>query len=374
MISWRAPGRVNLIGEHTDYNGGFALPMAIEAGCTATVASTSDGRVTIHSAQEDDEVSLRPGDLEPGRVDGWAGYAAGVVWGLRRRGVPIGGLDIGVDGDVPLGAGLSSSAALSCSVAAALNDLLGAGLARTDLVALARAAENDFVGAPTGGMDQMASVFCTEAHALLCDMGSVSTRPVPFDLAAAGLALVIADTRAPHRHADGEYAARRNSCEQAAGLLGVETLRAVQDEDHAEILARLARVGGADADVLVRRVRHILTENARVLRTVQLLDRADLASIGPLLSASHRSMRDDFEITVAEVDRAVDAALAAGALGARMTGGGFGGCVIALVEQDALDAVSGRIESEFAAAGFDPPRLSTTYASAGAGPVAGRTP
>ena len=363
---WRAPGRVNLIGEHTDYNGGFALPMAIEVGCTATVRRSSADVILISSAQEEESVSVPPGDLDPEHVPGWAGYAAGVLWGLARRGVDVAGLVVEVDGDVPLGAGLSSSAALSCSVAAAVNDLLGLGLHRGELVTLARSAENDFVGAPTGGMDQMASVFCTEAHALLCDMRAVSTRQVPFDLAAAGLRLVIADTRAPHRHADGEYASRRQACQRAADLLGVNSLREVQDRDHADVLGHLATTGGPDADVLVRRVRHILSENARVLQVVELLDHGRPADIGPLLTASHASMRDDFEITVPEVDTAVAAALAAGALGARMTGGGFGGCVIALAEAAATDAVGDRITKEFAAAGYEVPSLSCALARAGA--------
>lgn len=357
ITSWRAPGRVNLIGEHTDYNSGFALPMAIEAGCTATIARGDGDELIIRSVQEDDEVRVGRAELAPGRVTGWGAYPAGVVWALGRRGIDVPGLDVRVDGDVPLGAGLSSSAALSCSVAAAVNDLLGADLSRADLVAVARSAENDFVGAPTGGMDQLASVFCVADHALLCDMRSLTTRSVPFDLAAAGLVLVIADTRAPHRHADGEYAARRQSCEQAAELLGVASLREVQDADHDAILRRLGELGGDDADVLVRRVRHILTENARVLQVVDLLDRHEIDAIGPLLTASHASMREDFEITAVEVDVAVTSALAAGALGARMTGGGFGGCVISLVAQAQADDVEARLTRDFAGAGFAAPQI-----------------
>ena len=358
---------MNLIGEHTDYNDGFVLPMAIEAGCTATVRRAAGGSTTIRSVQEDEPVIIAAGGLEPDLVGGWTGYPAGVLWALARRGHAVPALDIEVDGDVPLGAGLSSSAALSCSVAAAVNDLLGMGLDRSELVELARTAENDFVGAPTGGMDQMASVFCTEAHALLCDMQSVTTRQVPFDLAAAGLTLLIADTRAPHRHADGEYAARRRSCERAAELLGVSSLRDVQDDDHGHVLDRLARAAQADADaaVLVRRVRHVLSENARVLQVADLLDHNDLTAVGPLLTRSHESMRDDFEITVPEVDCAVAAALAAGALGARMTGGGFGGSIIALTGADAVDAVGERIRADFAAARFELPLVSAARAGAG---------
>ncbi|MEP6852264.1 MAG: galactokinase [bacterium] len=362
--AWRAPGRVNVIGEHTDYNGGFALPMAIAEGCTATVERLDDPVLRVRSAQRDDVADVSLDKLAPETVPDWAGYAAGVVAELRRRGVDTGGLDIHVDGNVPLGAGLSSSAALSCSVVSALDDLLELKLEREEWVKIARAAENDFVGAPTGGMDQMASVLGQAGHVLLCDMATATATPVPFDLVGAELTLVIADSHAPHAHADGEYRARREACERGAALLGVDTLRAVQDEDHSAVLDRL-RSGGA-GDEVVRRVRHILTENARVLAVVERLRAHDVAGTGPLLTESHRSMRDDFEITVERVDVAVEAALEAGALGARMTGGGFGGCVIALTPQEQADAVGAEITRRFADAEFQAPRLFTGTPSAGA--------
>jgi galactokinase len=356
-VVWRAPGRVNLIGEHTDYNDGFALPFAIAEGCTTTVSRLDRPVLRLSSAQEDAPVEVALDGLEPDAVQDWAAYPAGVVWALRRH-TPVsidGGLDIHVDGDVPLGAGLSSSAALSCSTAAALNDFFGLDLAQADLVALSRTAENDFVGAPTGGMDQLASVCSTADHALLCDMQSLTTEQVPFGLAAASLTVLVIDTRAPHRHADGEYAARRQACEKAAQLLGVDTLRDVQDR-----FVRTGSVGleerGADAE-MIRRVRHVLTENQRVLQVVDLLRAGEVEAIGSVLSASHASMRDDFEITVPEVDVAAEAATAAGALGARMTGGGFGGCVIALTSLDDVDAVSSAVQSAFAAKDFREPHI-----------------
>jgi galactokinase len=364
MTRWRSPGRVNLIGEHTDYNDGFALPMAIEQGCTATVTRLDEPLLRIRSAQAPDVVHVALDGLAPSTVPGWGGYAAGVVWALQQRGVAVPGLDIHVDGDVPLGAGLSSSAALSCSVIAAMNDLLALQLSRPEWVALARTAENDFVGAPTGGMDQMASVLSEDRHALLCDMRSLDTTSVPFDLTAAGLQLLVTDTQAPHRHADGAYAERRNACEEAAALLGVTKLREVQTRDHAVVLAQLDGAGGSD-EVLMR-ARHILTENDRVLHTVALLQAGELAAIGPLLTASHESMRVDFEITVEEVDVAVRAALGGGALGARMTGGGFGGCVIALVPDALIERVSARIRGAFAEYRFAEPVLFDAVPSPGA--------
>jgi galactokinase len=367
---WRAPGRVNLIGEHTDYNDGFALPLAITQGCTATVTVRADAELHIRSAQEDDVTAVALGELSPDLVGGWAAYVAGVIWALQRRGVNVPGLDVAVDGDVPLGAGLSSSAALSCSVTTALDDLLDLGLTSADQVSIARTAENDFVGAPTGGMDQLASIRGATGHVLLCDMRSLDTRAVPMDLAGPGLALLVTNTQAPHRNADGEYRERRESCERAAAFLGVRTLREVQDDDHAAVLDRLRTAAAADAnadpELLVRRARHILTENDRVLQVVAGLDDGDVPGIGPRLTESHVSMRDDFEITVPEVDAAVDAALGAGALGARMTGGGFGGCVIALIAASDVETAQTAITQAFEQRSFTAPVFFVTQPSAGA--------
>lgn len=350
--SWRSPGRVNLIGEHTDYNDGFCLPLAIAQGCTATVAELDDPVLEVTSAQMPGPVEIPLGDLAPGclaKGDAWAGYAAGVVWALRERGHDLAGLSISLDSDVPAGAGLSSSAALSCSVAGAINDLGSTGLSRSELVSVARQAENDFVGAPTGGMDQLASVFCRAGNVLLCDMRSLDVENVPFDLAAAGLTLLVTDTKASHQLTDGAYGERRASCEQAARELGVPALRDVSVAELDEALSTLS------SDQLRKRARHVITENDRTLTCADLLRRGAIREIGPLLTASHASMRDDFENSVPEVDLAVEVMLAFEAYGARMTGGGFGGCVIGLFEPRQARAAVVALDGAFGGRGYHPP-------------------
>ncbi|WP_234971322.1 galactokinase [Jatrophihabitans endophyticus] len=359
MTRWRAPGRVNVIGEHTDYNDGFVLPIALPVGVTAAVTDRTGDALLARSTAEDEPVEIPLAKLEPGAVEGWAAYVAGVVWALRGRGSDVPAVEIALDGDVPYGAGLSSSAALECAVATALNDHLDLGLARETLIEVTRSCENDFVGVPTGALDQSASLLCEAGAALLLDCRSGERRQVPLDLDAAGLALLVVDTRAPHRLVDGEYARRRADCAEAARRLGVTALRDVTDLDAA--LARL------DDDRLRRRVRHVVTENARVLDTVARLDDGGpIAAIGPLLSASHASLRDDYEVSSRELDVAVEAALGAGAHGARMTGGGFGGSAIALVDAGDSDDVTAAVERAFAAAGLAAPAVFTAVPSAGA--------
>ena len=359
---WAAPGRVNVIGEHTDYNGGFVLPVAMEHTTRAAVARRDDGRVAFASLQGDGVVvELAVAELAPGRPAGWAGYPAGVVLGLRDR--LAGGVSILVDTDVPVGAGLSSSAALTCSVALALSDLVAPELRREDLVELARSAENDFVGAPTGILDQSASVLCTAGHALFLDTRDRTSEQVPLDLAAAGLALLVVDSGVTHDHAEGGYGDRRRECEQAAERLGVALLRDIDDVAALQPLAD----GTPEGEVLLRRARHIVTENARVLEVVAALrGDADPRAIGPVLTAGHESLRDDFEISVPLLDAIVEAALEAGAHGARLVGGGFGGSAIALVDTDALDAVVAAVTARFAREGAEPPRTFVTVPSAGA--------
>ena len=359
---WTAPGRVNVIGEHTDYNGGFVLPVAMEHTTRAAVARRDDGRVAFASLQGDGHVvELGIDELTPGRPEGWAGYPAGVVAGLRER-LP-GGVSVLVDTDVPVGAGLSSSAALTCSVALALHDLVAPELRPRDLVELARAAENDFVGAPTGILDQSASVLCTAGHALFLDTRDLTSEQVPLDLAAAGLALLVVDSGVTHDHAEGGYGDRRRECETAAQRLGVRLLREIADVAALDVLAD----GTAEGDVLFRRARHIVTEDARVLEVVATLrGDADPRAIGPVLTAGHASLRDDFEISIPPLDACVDAALEAGAHGARMVGGGFGGSAIALVDADAVDAVTAAVAARFSHDGAAAPRTFVTVPSAGA--------
>ena len=370
---WRAPGRVNLIGEHTDYNDGFVLPLAITYGVTAAAAGRDDRVLRLVSAQADQTTEVDVDSLAPGSVHGWAAYVAGVVWALRQRGYDVGGADVHVDGDVPRGAGLSSSAALECSAAAALCDVYGLELTAPELVQVTKQSENRYVGVPNGIMDQSASMLATARHALFLDARTLESRQVPLALADAGLALLVIDSKTPHALVDGEYAARRRSCEAAATLLGVRALRDVTVDGLADAQTRLeAAAPASDADILVRRMRHIVTENDRVLRTVAMLEDGALASrdgirsVGALLTASHTSMRDDFEITAAQVDLAVETALAAGAHGARMTGGGFGGCVIALVDASGTAAVADAVAAAFATAGYASPVPFVTEAEAGA--------
>ena len=359
LVRWRAPGRVNLIGEHTDYNDGFALPFAIEAGCTASVQRTDEPVLRVRSAQRDDPVVLGLADVEPG-TGGWAAYAAGVVWALREAGAAIPGLDLALDSNVPSGSGLSSSAALVCSVTTALDDLLDLGLSDADLLAVSRRTENDYVGAPTGGMDQLASLRCAQGHALFCDMRSLEVEQVPFDVAAEGFAVLVVDSRAEHRHADGEYSQRREGCERAARLLGVDALRDITRTDLDDALSRLPD------EQLQRYVRHVVTENDRVERTVELLRAGRLADIGPLLNESHASMRDDYRITIPELDVAADALVAAGAIGARMTGGGFGGCVIAVLDQDLVADAERAVRDAYETNGFRDPGTMTVRPGSGA--------
>ncbi|GAB1643146.1 galactokinase [Krasilnikovia sp. MM14-A1259] len=346
---WAAPGRVNLIGEHTDYNDGFVLPFALPQRVVVAAGPARAGW-QVSSDTQPDPVSF--GDAEvarPGVLGGWAAYVAGVVWALRDAGLPVPPARLAIASDVPVGAGVSSSAALESAVLTALIGLGGLDLPVERRPGIAQRAENAYVGAPTGIMDQAASIRCRAGHALFLDCRTQQVQHIPFDVAAHGLAVLVVDSNAPHRHVDGEYGARRSSCEAAARLLGVPALRDITPDGLDEALHRCA-----DA-VMRRRVRHIVTENQRVLDTVARLSGGRIREIGPLLTASHASMRDDFEITVPEVDVAVEAALTAGAYGARMTGGGFGGCVLALVDAARAEETAAAVEAAYGARGFPAP-------------------
>jgi galactokinase len=357
---WQAPGRVNLIGEHTDYNDGLVLPIALPNRMVVAASARDDGAFAVASTVVDGVVEFSLDSLQPGSVEDWAAYPAGAAWVLRETGYEIGGANLLVDSDIPFGAGLSSSAALLCATLVALLGLRELEVDPAEVARLAQRAENQYVGAPVGLMDQMASMCCTEGHALYFDIRAMTTDQIPFDPAADGLGLLVIDVKAPHRHADGEYAARRQSCEEAAAQLGVPALRSVEFDGLDDALARLSD------DVVRRRVRHVVTEIRRVEEAVELMRAGRLREVGPLFTASHVSMRDDFEITVPELDVAVDTALAAGALGARMTGGGFGGCIIALVEETAADQVFAAVEKAFAEHGFTPPTSLAATPSPGA--------
>jgi galactokinase len=358
---WLAPGRANLMGEHTDYNDGYVLPFALGQGVAVAAARGADGRLAVCSLQRPArETEIALDDLAPGQLTGWAAYPAGVAWALRSAGYQVPGARIAVDSDVPEGAGLSSSAALECATALALTELAGLDVPRPELAGLARRAENDFVGVPSGIMDQSASLLCQPGHALLLDCRSRESSQIPFDPARGGSRLLLIDTRARHELTAGEYGRRRAECEQAARLLGVPSLRYLTD---------VGETGRLSDPVLRRRARHVVTDDARVLSVVALLRSASGAAypeIGALLTQAHLSLRDDFEISWPEADVAVDAALDAGAFGARMIGGGFGGSVLALVPEGATDAVRAAVAGAFAARSWTEPGFLETAPSASA--------
>ncbi|WP_433711197.1 galactokinase [Nocardia sp. CA-084685] len=364
---WVAPGRVNIIGEHTDYNDGFVLPIALPLVVECRAEARTDGRVRVVSQQRPGEtvlVAVSELAAERDRVPGWSRYPLGVVSEFARRGYVGDGVDLELDGAVPIGAGLSSSAALSCAVAVALRDLFAPTVTDRELIDLARAAENDYAGVPTGLLDQSASILCTAGHALFLDVrrlvahDAVAHEQIPFDLDRFGLELLVIDTGQPHALIDGGYARRRAQCEAAAAALDVPTLRDI------ESAVAVDRIGDA---ILRRRARHVVTENARVLAVAEKLrGGADPREIGPILTAAHESLRDDFEVSTPALDTAVSAALDAGSHGARMVGGGFGGSVIALVDRDVTAAVADAVRDLFAQSGFEAPRTFVVVPSAGA--------
>ncbi|MFJ3597791.1 galactokinase [Streptomyces sp. NPDC090126] len=363
---WAAPGRVNLIGEYTDFNEGFVLPLALPHTAVAAVARRDDGLLRLHSTDvPGGVVVLRADALAPHSGHGWAAYPAGVVWALREAGHPVTGADIALTSTVPTGAGLSSSAALEVVTALALNDLFELGLSAAELAVTGRRAENDFVGVPCGIMDQMASACCTEGHALHLDTRDLSLRQVPFDPAAQGLTLLVVDTRVTHALGDGAYAERRAGCEEGARLLGIPMLR---DLPYAGLDAALATLADAGADAsVIRYVRHVVGDNHRVEQIIALLDAGDVRAAGPVLTEGHLSLRDDLRVSCPELDLVVETANAAGALGARMTGGGFGGSAVILVETAAAGAVARAVSEAFAAAGHAAPGVFDAVPSPGAG-------
>ncbi|MEO6880037.1 MAG: galactokinase [Mycobacteriaceae bacterium] len=335
---WAAPGRVNLIGEHTDYNAGFCLPVALAHRTWVAATPRDDDRVRITSRQTDQSFTGRVGEIGKG----WTAYPTGVLWALREAGYPVAGVDLRVDSTVPVGSGLSSSAALTCAVALAVTPQ---DASRRELVAACIRAENEAAGAPTGGMDQSAALLSRAGTALLLDCRDGSTEHLPLDLDGAGLELLVIDTRAHHSLADGQYAARRADCEAAATALGVSTLRE----------ADLDAVAGLSDPQQRARARHVVTEIARAREFAELLRAGRLGETGPLLDASHTSLAGDYDVSCDELDLAVEAARGHGALGARMTGGGFGGSAIALVTAGRASSVAAGVDAAFAARSLRPP-------------------
>jgi len=359
---WSAPGRVNLIGEHTDYNEGFVLPFAINRRTVLALGTRDDGILRVASSFADEVAEIALADLAPEALDGWSAYPLGVAWALGQHGADLAavpGVDIYIDSVVPVGAGLSSSAAIESAVALALNDVWQLGFDRPTLAKVGQLAENKAVGAPTGIMDQSASLLGKKDSAVFLDCRSLQAEIVELGFAAAGLELVIIDTGVSHSHATGGYAARRASCEAGAAAFGVPSLRDLSVDD-------LEKAREILDDETFRRVRHVITENQRVLDTVRTLRESGPAAIGDLLDASHISMRDDFEISVPELDLAVETAQANGAIGARMTGGGFGGAAIALIPSEAISRLQVAIDGAFAEHGFGQPVTFAVTAADGA--------
>lgn len=355
-LSASAPGRVNLIGEHIDYSDGFVLPFAIKDRSYVSMRRRTDRIVRVASAQRESaivEISLD--DLEPGSRGDWERYPLGAIWAF---GLDV-GVDLFIDSRVPLGAGLSSSAALECSVAFALNQLFSRGYDLSELARLAQRAENDFVGMPCGIMDQSVSLMAQEGHALLLDCRDLSRRQVPLDLASSDLELLIIDTQAHHALVDGGYAERRSSCESVAIKLKVNAMRDLSMED-------LNSSRGDITNTEYIRARHAVTEIERVLKSVKAIESRDFEQLGRLLNESHISLRDDYDVSCPELNVAVEAALEAGALGARMTGGGFGGSAAALISELERERTITKIQEAFAAEGFKVPRFFTSRPSGGA--------
>lgn len=351
-----APGRVNLIGEHIDYSDGFVLPFAIKDRTFVAARKRSDSTVRIASAQRRNKiVTVDINQVKPGLKGEWERYALGVLWSMGVTN----GVDLMIDGHVPLGAGLSSSAALECSVATAMNHLFDLGFNLEELARLTQKAENQYVGVPCGIMDQSVSLMATQGSALLLDCRDLSTKNISFDVVSHGLELLIIDTQAHHALTDGGYAERRASCESVVAKLGITSLRELtmdQLEGSRALINETEYV----------RARHAVTEMKRVLDCVEALKASDFEKVGQLINQSHISLRDDYTVSCPELDTAVDAALSEGALGSRMVGGGFGGSAIALIQASKTTETIGAIEKAFSSKGFKAPRFFTSLPSQGA--------
>ncbi len=351
-----APGRVNLIGEHIDYSDGFVLPFAIKDRTLVAARKRGDSTVRIASAQRRNKiVTVDISTVKPGLKGEWERYALGVLWALGVKE----GVDLLIDGHVPLGAGLSSSAALECSVATAMNHLFDLGFNLEELARLTQKAENQYVGVPCGIMDQSVSLMATQGSALLLDCRDLTTKNIPFDVASSGLELLIIDTQAHHALTDGGYAERRSSCESVVAKLGITSLRELSME-------QLENSRGLLTETEFVRARHAVTEMKRVLECVEALSNSDFERVGQLINQSHASLRDDYTVSCPELDTAVEAALAAGALGSRMVGGGFGGSAIALIQASKTTETIKAVEKAFSSKGFKAPRFFTSLPSQGA--------
>ncbi len=354
-----APGRVNLIGEHVDFLDGFVLPFAISNETTVAIAKNREMTIRVASIQKDCEItSIAISKIEPMTGEPWTRYPIGVLWALGPQAITT-GLDILVDGQVPLGAGLSSSAALECAVATAVNNLFNLNLSLPDLARIAQKGENLYVGMPCGIMDQSVSLMATQGNALLLDTRDLSTEQIPFDIAPLGLELLVIDTQVHHALVDGGYAERRASCEKAVADLGIKSLR---DISVAQFEVRRSEL---DSKTYIRAY-HGITEMQRVLEAVALLKKGDFVGFGEIVTLAHQSLRDNYTVSCPELDLAAATANKFGALGARMIGGGFGGSAIALIKAKDSELIKSEIKSAFMAAKFKAPRFFSALPSKGA--------
>ncbi len=353
---WSAPGRANLIGEHTDYNNGFVFPFGIDRRTFVALAPREDSKCRVASSISDEVFEWNLSDEKPTGMD-WALYPLGVAWTMREHAKS--GFDAYFVSDVPVGAGLSSSAAIECSIGIALNEIWNAGLSKQEIALLGQKAENEVVGAPTGIMDQTASMLAQPDSAVLIDCKTLETELVPLGLSKKGLVVAVMDTKVSHRHSDGGYRSRREACEKGAATMKVASLRELSAADLPTAEQKLD-------DVTFRRCRHVITENQRVLDAVNALKVSDMAGLGKLLLESHASMRDDFEISIEELDTAVEVAMSVGAIGSRMTGGGFGGAAIAIIEESKLGELERQCKKVFADKGFAEPNIFAVNPSQGA--------
>ncbi|AZA09518.1 galactokinase [Corynebacterium pseudopelargi] len=368
---WAAPGRVNVIGDHVDYAGGISIPFALKANTAIALRRSGQPTYRVVSLapgqHEASRVEIPINEVGPGSPDNWAGYVVGAIWAAIEAGViPCAeGLDMAIVSDVPVGSGLSSSAALECSAALGSLELATGRSAseaeRTALVDACIRAENEVVGASTGGLDQRASLFGQEGKALVIDFQEGSTTLVPFDLSGHGLALLIADTNAPHALNDGQYASRRGVIDDVTAAMGAQTLREV---DNAVVrAASWANAEGRDAEVTCKRVKHVVEETDRTAEAAKALERDDLNTFAKLMRDSHESLRDQYEVVTPELESVFQTV---GSRGSRMTGGGFGGSVITIVAEDEVAALAERIAQAAEAQGFPEPSFMVATPGAGA--------
>ncbi len=353
---WSAPGRANLIGEHTDYNNGFVFPFGIDRRTYVALSPRQDMLCRVASGLSEEIYEYEISQTMPTQLD-WALYPLGVAWTMQEKAKF--GFDAYFVSEVPIGAGLSSSAAIECSIGIALNEIWEAGYSKQQIALLGQKAENEVVGAPTGIMDQTASMLAKSDAAVLIDCKTLETKLVPLGLSSQGLVVAVIDTRVSHRHSDGGYRSRREACEKGAKIMGVESLRELTVSDLDAAKQKMD-------DVTFRRCRHVITENQRVLEAVNALRAGEMDQLGQLLLQSHASMRDDFEISIDELDTAVEVAMRVGAVGSRMTGGGFGGAAIAIIDQSKLEMLSAECKREFLAHGFAEPNVFAVIPSDGA--------